>query len=399
MKILIADAFPPRSVTRLQELGCEVDYRPKLKADDLAGAIGEASVLIVRSTEVPKVCIDAGHRLSLIIRAGAGVNTIDIKAANARGIYVTNCPGKNAIAVAELTMALLLAVDRRIADNVADLRAGKWNKGEYSKADGVFGKTMGVVGVGQIGRVVITRARAFGLKVMAWSRSFTTDEAERLGVARADSIEDLVLRCDIVSVHVALTADTRGLFGRELISKMRPGTILLNAARAEVVDEAAIAEAVESGRIRYGTDVFAGEPEEKSGPFTSKLAALPGVVGTHHIGASTEQAQDAVADEVVRIVDRYKRYGEVPNWVNRQRTTAATWQMVVRHFDQPGVLANVLAELKTAGINVQEVENVVFEGALTACCTLRLSARPAPAVVDVITARKDEVISVLLSPL
>jgi D-3-phosphoglycerate dehydrogenase len=212
-------------------------------------------------------------------------------------------------------------------------------------------------------------------------------------------LEDLVTRSDIVSLHVALTADTRGLFGRDLVAKMRPGAILLNASRAEVVDEAAIVEAVDAGRLRYGTDVFAGEPEDKSGPFTSRLAALPGVVGTHHIGASTEQAQDAVADEVVHIVDRYKRFGEVPNWVNRQRTTAATWQLVVRHFDRPGVLANVLAELKGARINVQEVENVVFEGALTACCTLRLSARPSASVMEAIAGRTEEVISVLLSPL
>lgn len=399
MKILIADAFPPRALTRLSELGCEVDYRPKLKAEELAGAVGDASVLVVRSTEVPKACIEAGRALSLIVRAGAGVNTIDIKAANARGIYVTNCPGKNAIAVAELTMGLLLAVDRRIAENVADLRGGRWNKGEYSKADGLYGKTMGIVGAGQIGREVMTRAKAFGLKVVVWSRSITAEEAERWGVMRAASLDDLLTRCDIISLHVALTPETRGMIGREALARMKSGAILLNAARAEVVDEAAVVEAVEAGRVRYGTDVFAGEPEEKSGTFTSRLASLPGVIGTHHIGASTEQAQDAVADEVVRIVDRYKRFGEVPNWVNRQRTTAATWQLVVRHFDRPGVLANVLAELKAAGINVQEVENVVFEGALTACCTLRLSARPAPGVMDAIAARKDEVISVLLSPL
>ncbi len=399
MKILIADAFPPRALTRLSELGCDVDYRPKLTSDELAGAVGDASILIVRSTEVPKACIDAGRMLSLIIRAGAGVNTIDIKAANARGIYVSNCPGKNAIAVAELTMGLLLAVDRRIPDNVADLRAGRWNKGEYSKAEGLCGKTMGIVGAGQIGREVVVRARAFGLKVVVWSRSITAEEAERLGVSRATSLEDLLARCDIISLHVALTPETRGMISREAVARMKPGTILLNAARAEVVDEAAVLEAVEAGRLRYGTDVFSGEPEEKSGPFVSRLAQLPGVVGTHHIGASTEQAQDAVADEVVRIVDRYRRFGEVLNWVNRQRTSAATWQLVVRHYDRPGVLANVLSELKTAGINVQEVENVVFEGALTACCTLRLNARPAPGVMDAIAARRDEVISVLLSPL
>ena len=399
MKALIVDAFPAQALSRLQEIGLDVDYRPKLKAEELAAAVGGATILIVRSTEVPKACIEAADVLSLIVRAGAGVNTIDIKAANARGIYVTNCPGKNAVAVAELTMGLLLAVDRRIPDNVADLRAGKWNKGEYSTADGVFGKTMGIIGVGQIGREVIVRAKAFGLKIIAGSRSLTAEEADRLGVARAASLEELVPQCDILSVHLALKTETRGIISKDLIEHMRPGTILLNTARAEVVDEDAVAAAVEAGRIRVGTDVFAGEPEDKAGTIRSRLAGLPGVTGTHHIGASTTQAQDAVAEEVVRIVDRYKRYGEVPNWVNRQRTTAATWQLVVRHFDKPGVLANVLSELKAAGINVQEVENVVFEGAKTACCTLRLDARPSAATVDAIAARRDEVINALLNPL
>ena len=258
---------------------------------------------------------------------------------------------------------------------------------------------MGIIGVGQIGREVIVRAKAFGLKIIAWSRSLTAEEADRLGVARAASLEELVPQCDILSVHLALKTETRGIISKDLIEHMRPGTILLNTARAEVVDEDAVAAAVEAGRIRVGTDVFAGEPEDKAGTIRSRLAGLPGVTGTHHIGASTTQAQDAVAEEVVRIVDRYKQYGEVPNWVNRQRTTAATWQLVVRHFDKPGVLANVLSELKAAGINVQEVENVVFEGAKTACCTLRLDARPSAATVDAIAARRDEVINALLNPL
>ena len=399
MKILIADAFPAHHLARLQELGLEVDYKPKLKAEELSGAIKGISILIVRSTEVPHACIEAADLLSLIVRAGAGVNTIDIKAANARGIYVTNCPGKNAVAVAELTMGLLLAVDRRIGENAADLREGIWNKGEYSKAAGLLGKTMGIVGVGQIGREVIVRARAFGLKLMAWSRSLTAEDAERLGVVRAASLDELIPRCDIVSLHLALKPETRGMITKELIGRMRPGTIVLNTARAEIVDEGALAEAVRSGRIRVGTDVFADEPEDKAGAIQSVLARLPGVTGTHHIGASTSQAQDAVAEEVVRIVDRYKRYGEVPNWVNRQRTTAASWQLVVRHFDKPGVLANVLSDLKAAGINVQEVENVVFEGAVTACCTLRLDARPTAPTVESIMARRDEVISAVLNPL
>lgn len=399
MKALIADAFPARHVAAINELGVDVDFRPKLKAEELASAIGDASILVVRSTEVPAECISSARNLSLIIRAGAGVNTIDMKAANARGVFVTNCPGKNAIAVAELTMGLLLAVDRRIVDNTVDLRAGRWNKGEYSKADGVFGKTMGIIGTGQIGREVIHRAKAFGLRVIAWSRSLDPAHASKLGVVHAGSIEELVSQADIISVHVALKPETRGLISRSLIGKFKPGTIFLNTSRAEVVDEAALFEAAQAGKVRVGTDVIIDEPEEKSGPVESALGRSASVVATHHIGASTEQAQNAVADEVVAIIDTYLKHGVVLNWVNRQRKTAASWQLVVRHMDRPGVLANVLAELKSSGINVQEVENVIFEGALTACCTLRLSAQPTAATIAAINARSDEVIQTILAPL
>jgi len=396
MKTLIADSFPQSYVTEISNLGVDVQYKPKLKAEELAANIGDASILIVRSTEVHADCINAGKNLSLIIRAGAGVNTIDVKAANARGIYVANCPGKNSIAVAELTMALLLAMDRRVVENVTDLRGGKWNKSEYSKADGVFGKTIGIIGVGQIGKEVITRAKAFGLRVIAWSRSLTPEKAEKLEVEYASSVEALVPQCDIVSIHVALKPETRNLINKNIIHSMKPGTIFLNTSRAEVVDEAALREAVTAGVIKVGADVFLNEPEEKSGPYSNPLAMMPGVYGTHHIGASTNQAQNAVAAEVVSIINDYMHQGVVRNWVNRAKKTAAKWQLVVRHFDKPGVLANVLDDLKGSKINVQEIENVIFEGQQTACCTMKLDARPAEEIVEGIRKRADEVIQASL---
>lgn len=396
MKTLIADSFPQSNLTEISNLGVDVQYKPKLKAEELAAHIADTSILVVRSTEVRADCINAGKNLSLIIRAGAGVNTIDVKAANARGIYVANCPGKNSIAVAELTMALLLSLDRRIVENVSDLRNGKWNKSEYSKADGVFGKTIGVIGVGQIGKEVITRAKAFGLRVIAWSRSLTLDLAGSLEIERAPSVEALIPRCDIVSVHVALKPETRNLINRHMIHLMKPGTIFLNTARAEIVDETALREAVNAGTVRIGADVFSNEPEEKSGPYSHPLATLPGVYGTHHIGASTNQAQNAVAAEVVSIINDYIHQGVVRNWVNRAKKTAARWQLVVRHYDKPGVLANVLDDLKTSKINVEEVENVIFEGQQTACCTMKLDARPTDEIVGGIRKRTDEVIQASL---
>jgi D-3-phosphoglycerate dehydrogenase / 2-oxoglutarate reductase len=399
MKALVADAFPEKYLKDITALGVSVEYKPKLKAEELAANIGDAAILVVRSTEVRADCISSGKNLSLIIRAGAGVNTIDLKSANERGIPVSNCPGKNSIAVAELAMGLLLALDRRIADNVLDLRAGKWNKGEYSKADGVYGKTIGVIGVGQIGREMIARAKAFGLEVIGWSRSLTPEKAAALGIRRAATIEELVPQCDVISVHLALKPETKGIISQRIIELMKPRAIFLNTARADVVDEAALAEAAQAGRIRVGTDVFAGEPEGKAGEFKSQFAVTPNVYGTHHIGASTEQAQNAVAEETVAIIREYVKHGQIRNWVNRARKSPAQWQLVIRHYDKPGVLANVLGDLKAAHINVEEMENVIFEGGKTASATIRLDDKPSPQVLDRIRGRGDEVIQATLTNL
>ncbi len=396
MKVFIADSLPQHYIDAIGSLGVSVQYAPQVKSEDLASAIGDTGILVVRSTEVPADCIATATNLSLIIRAGAGVNTIDMKAANSRGIYVSNCPGKNSIAVAELTLGLLLAMDRRIVENVTDLRAGTWNKTEYSKSDGLFGKTMGVIGVGQIGKEVIARAHAFGLRVIAWSRSLTPEKADVLEADFAPSIATLVPQCDILSIHLALTPETTSIISRDVITTMKRGAIVLNTSRWETVDEDALYEAAAAGKIRVGTDVFSGEPEGASSVFANKLCMLPNVYGTHHIGASTEQAQNAVAAEVVAIIKEYKELGTVRNWVNRAKTTAAKWQLLVRHYDKPGVLANVLEELKSAHINVQEIENVIFEGQQTACCTLRLDAEPSADVVTRIQNKNDEVIQVSL---
>ncbi|MEP6574620.1 MAG: NAD(P)-dependent oxidoreductase, partial [Gemmatimonadota bacterium] len=184
MKVLIADKFEKVGVDGLKELGCTVVSRPDVKAEELPAAMREVDphVLIVRSTKVTAESLKAGPSLSLVIRAGAGIDTIDVPAASGLGVFVSNCPGRNSLAVAELVMGLLLSCDRRIPDQVADLRQGTWNKGAYSKARGLAGRTLGIVGLGQIGREVATRAKSFGMQVVAWSRNFTHEEAARIGI-------------------------------------------------------------------------------------------------------------------------------------------------------------------------------------------------------------------------
>src|SRR5712671_6144061 len=183
MKILIADEFEQSGREQLDALGCEVRFAPKLKDETLVSEVEafRPDVLVVRSTKVPEAVLAAGA-LKLVVRAGAGYNTIDVAAASRRGIYVSNCPGKNSVAVAELAFGLILALDRRIADNVLALRQGQWKKAEYSNARGLFGRTLGLIGLGQIGREMIPRAKGFGLQVIGWSRSLTPENAKALGV-------------------------------------------------------------------------------------------------------------------------------------------------------------------------------------------------------------------------
>jgi len=393
VRVLIADKFEQSGLDGLKAAGCEVSYQPGTKDQALADAVAafKADVLVVRSTTVTEAILAAGD-LKLVVRAGAGFNTIDVAAASRRGIYVSNCPGKNSIAVAELAFGLILSLDRRIPDNVAALRAGEWKKGEFSKARGLFGRTLGLIGLGQIGREMVSRAHAFGMNVIAWSRSLTVESAEALGVGFKATAADVAASADIISVHVALNAKTRGLLGAEFFAAMRKGAYFVNTARAEVIDQNALAVAIREKEIRAALDVFANEPAGSAGEYADPIAKE--IYGTHHIGASTDQAQEAIAAETVRIIHTFKETGDVPNAVNLAKSTPATCTLVVRHLDRPGVLASVLDAISAAPINVQEMENIIFEGAEAAVARINLEAVPAPSLLEEIRARNPNIIEV-----
>jgi D-3-phosphoglycerate dehydrogenase len=397
MHVLIADKFEQSGLDGLKAAGCEASYQPGLKDDALAEAVARLrpDVLVVRSTKVTAAILAAGA-LKLVVRAGAGYNTIDVAAASRRGIYVSNCPGKNSVAVAELAFALILALDRRIADNVVALRQAQWNKAEFSKARGLLGRTLGLIGVGRIGREMIPRAKGFGMPVVAWSRSLTPEAARELGVAHQASPIDVARAADIVSVHVAANAQTHGLIDANFFDAMRPGAYFINTSRAEVVDQVALSWAVRSNGVRAGLDVFANEPSGGTGDFADDIVKLPGVYGTHHIGASTDQAQEAIAAETVRIVRIFQETGKVPNVVNIAKATPATCVLVVRHLDRPGVLASVLDLISEARINVQEMENVVFDGAQAAVAHINLETPPASDLLDQIKAANPNVLELSL---
>lgn len=402
MKVLVADAFQDSGLRELRSLGCDVTYEPKLKEDALRDAVARTGcgVLIVRSTRVTEDILNAGRDLSLVVRAGAGVNTIDIAAANRRSILVANCPGKNAVAVAELTFGLILALDRRLVENVVDLRNGMWNKSEYSNARGLKDRTLGVLGLGQIGEAVVRRAQAFDMKIVAWSRSLTAQRADALRVTRCETPADVAAACDILTIHVAAAKDTKNLVGADVLKRLKSGSYVINTARADVMDYKALAEAIKEKSLRVGLDVFPDEPAGGTGAFADAILGAGGVIyGTHHIGASTDQAQDAIAAEAVRIVSVFMHTGRVENFVNIRSLSPARHVLVVRHRNRPGVLAHTLNVISYAGVNVEEMENVICEGAENACAFIKLDATLSDDLLKQIQSGNEHVIGVSVGKL
>ena len=318
MKILVADKFEEQGLAALREAGCEVILDPSLQDEVLLQKMKETScdVLVVRSTRVNAAALGASPNLALVIRAGSGYDTIDVSAATQRNIRVCNCPGMNSVAVAELTIGLMIALDRRIVDETLDLRQGVWNKKEYSKARGLKGCTLGIVGLGRIGYEIARRAVAFDMQVIYNDIIDRPDLEQELGIRKV-SFDDLLATADFISLHVPGGSDTKHLIGADGFKKMKPTAFVLNCSRGGIVDEQALAEAVQAGTIRGAAlDVYEVEPAATDREFADPVIRTPRVYGTHHVGASTEQAQSAVAEETVRIVRTYLESGEFVNCVN-----------------------------------------------------------------------------------
>ncbi|MEO6094229.1 MAG: NAD(P)-dependent oxidoreductase [Fibrobacteria bacterium] len=314
MNVLSADNLDASALKRLEAAGFRVTQCKGLAADALPAVAETTDILIVRSTVVSAGILPGFPALKLILRAGAGTDTIDVAAASARGIQVSNTPGRNADAVAEMALGLLLATDRRIAEATWALRQGKWTKGALGQGLGLKGRTLGIAGLGAVGRALARKALGLDLRVIAWSPRLTIDAAKQAGADLAASLEELARRSDAVSVHIASTAETRNLIGRAFFTAMKPGSLFVNTSRGEVVDRTALIEAIRTKGLKVGLDVFAGEPKVPEADFEdTELAQL--VVGTPHLGASTDQAAEAVAAEVVRILTEFRATGSAPNAV------------------------------------------------------------------------------------
>jgi D-3-phosphoglycerate dehydrogenase len=295
-------------------------------------------------------------------------------------------------------MGLVVALDRRLPDNVIDARAGRWNKAAYADADGLKGKTFGIVGLGNIGEAVAERAKGFEMDGVAWSRSLTKEGAAARGLAHADSPEAVARFSDIVSVHVASTPETKHLADRAFFEEMSDGAFFVNTSRAAVVDEDALQWALDEKHLRAALDLVSDEPSEKEASgFEHPLMQHPRCYVTHHIGASTQQAQDATALEAARVIETFAETGQVPNVVNLAAPSEGAHQLTVRHRDEVGVLAGVLDEARKAGWNIQEMENLIFAGAGAAVAHIRFDGDPSDETVRDIE-RHDDVLAVSLLP-
>jgi D-3-phosphoglycerate dehydrogenase len=352
MHLVVADPLPKSAVELLTKIpGWTVDAKSGRSADALAQDIASADALIVRSaTQVDARLIEAAPALRVIARAGTGVDNVDLPAASARGILVMNAPGANSISVAEHALALMLALARMIPTADAGMKRGTWDKKKLTGTE-LRGKTLGVLGLGRIGQEVASRARAFGMTIVAHDPFIAESIANSLGITLLP-LDDLCATADYISLHVPATAETRRLFDAARLAKCKKGVRLVNTARGELVDEAALADAIASGHVGgAGLDVFEIEP-----PTDWRLAQLPQVIATPHIAASTQEAQEQVGIETAAAVRDYLLEGVIRNAVNFPSVPGEEMLQLQPYLvlaDRMGALVAQLANGRTRGLGVR----------------------------------------------
>jgi len=319
MKILVADRLPQSMMDSLSKKGHECTINSSLTTEELPDFIKDHEVLVVRSTIVNADVLDSGDNLKLVVRAGSGTNTIDKEHASNKGIKVCNVPGANSIAVAELAMGLIISVDRNIPDNVFDLRKGIWNKKKYSSSKGIYGRNLGILGLGAVGLALAERSSAFGMNIFGVAKSSRSKESEsrilKIGIDLLDTREELLKKCDVVSIHLPSVAETKNLVNQNFLNQMKEGALLVNTSRGELVDEVSLIKAMDERGIRAALDVYANEPDAGDSDFNAEIARHPNFYGTHHIGASTQQAQNAVAEGVIEVIEEFAN-GRLINCLN-----------------------------------------------------------------------------------
>jgi D-3-phosphoglycerate dehydrogenase / 2-oxoglutarate reductase len=371
MKVIVADLFSQAALDELVSNQIQVVYNPSLNGDSLKAALQAelAEVLVVRSTKVTSDIISNSPALEFIIRAGAGTDNIDTLTASKHGIFVANCPGKNSVAVAELTIGHIISIDRRLAESNSLLKQGKWNKGLFSESQGLKGKTLGIIGLGAVGKEVAIRGKSFELDLVGIDPMINVEKANELSIKLLNSVEEIARVSDIITFHVPAIPETKGIIDSKFLSWCKESVIIVNTSRGDVANEQELLLELERRpNLWYATDVYIGEPSAKEADFVSAIAQHPRVYGTHHTGASTKQAENAIGQEALRMILQYSKTRKVDasNLVNLQLNTKAKKALILRYNGQ--ALVRVLTGLAEIGAAIQEIQNSAFKdgGAFTA---------------------------------
>ncbi|MGA9777004.1 MAG: phosphoglycerate dehydrogenase [Limisphaerales bacterium] len=347
MKIVVCDPISPKGIALLQQRPeFEVVVLPKrLPEPELLPVVADAVALLVRSeTKVTRKVIEAAPKLRVVGRAGVGVDNVDIEAATQHGTVVMNTPGGNTVTTAELSFAMLLALARKVPQAHTSMTAGKWDRKLFQGME-LLGKTLGILGMGRIGSEVAKRAKAFGMRVIAYDPYLTEDRAKAVGAEFADSVDDVYRVADFITVHMPVTPETKHMINAAAFSKMKPGVRLVNCARGEIIAENDLIAALESGKVAGAAlDVFAVEPLPAEHPYRKQ----PNVILTPHLGASTQEAQEKCGIEVAEVVTAYLLTGEVRNAVNLPYLDAKTYEQVKPYLPLGAALGKLLAQLSPA---------------------------------------------------
>lgn len=376
-KVLVSDKLSETAVQIFRDRGVEVDYLPDLGKDKekLAEVIGQYDGLAIRSaTKVTAKLLEAATNLKVIGRAGIGVDNVDIPAASKKGVIVMNTPFGNSVTTAEHAIALMFAVARQLPEASVSTHEGKWEKNRFMGVE-VFNKTLGIIGAGNIGSIVIDRALGLKMKVLAYDPFLSEERAKELGVKKVE-LDELLAKADFITLHVPLTEKTRNILSRENLTKTKKGVRIVNAARGGLIDEEALAELLKSGHVAGAAlDVFATEPATES-----PLFGLPNVVVTPHLGASTTEAQENVALQVAEQMSDYLLTGAVQNALNMPSVTAeeaatmGPWLKLAGHLgtfvgqmtDEPIKAINVLYDGTAAEMNLKALNAAVIAGVMKA---------------------------------
>ena len=354
-RVLITDNLSPAGLKVLEQTeGIEIDVRSGLSPAEVREALREADGIIIRSgTKLTAEMLEGQARLKVIVRAGVGVDNIDLSAATREGIVVMNTPAGNTTSTAEHTIGMMMALSRNIAPAAAGMREGKWDRKKYTGTQ-LAGKTLAIIGLGRIGQAVAQRAHGLEMRVLGYDPFLSSERAAEQGIELFRDVDDIVTECDYLTVHTPLTDETRGIINAERISKMRAGVRIINCARGGIVDENALADAVESGHVAGAAlDVFESEPPAAD----CRLTKIPGILTTPHLGASTEEAQESVAIEAAEIITGFLVRNEVRHAINMAPISATEMEDMRSYLDLARRLGLLLAQLnKSSGVKSARIE-------------------------------------------